>query len=132
MGKCICAEYDGRGLSCCGAPCPIHPPEGQCAGCATATHGDVLCFRCHAKELQARKTKTQLELDAAYARSIEVMHTVERLVPRGVMLPRADWLDPEAESRAREVATDARKVFEGMCDLIQHYSRLRPEEYIWE
>jgi len=22
--ECICAEYDGKGKSCCGFPCPVH------------------------------------------------------------------------------------------------------------
>lgn len=27
---CICAAYDGRGTSCCGFDCPLHPPVFDC------------------------------------------------------------------------------------------------------
>jgi len=25
--ECICADYDGKGWSTCGIPCPAHPPK---------------------------------------------------------------------------------------------------------
>jgi len=38
--NCICCDYDGKGVSCCGTPCPIHSKEkkmnefeGYCHNC---------------------------------------------------------------------------------------------------
>lgn len=46
LDRCICCEYDGRGLSVCGMPCNVHPPKGKCPSCGTRTYNNVKCISC--------------------------------------------------------------------------------------
>lgn len=47
---CICAEHDGRGRSCCGVECSVHPLNGKCPKCGLETHGGVKCINCAYKD----------------------------------------------------------------------------------
>lgn len=54
-GQCVCAEWDARGWSICGMPCPDHPPTGRCPtpDCKAKTHRSTLCLFCENKKEKA-------------------------------------------------------------------------------